>query len=367
MSRRAHVMHLLAFALLLTHAAMAKEKKPKPPDPATLAWPPAPAPARVRFVASFHGEDIKGARKQGLLERLAGVEERASRSSLVKPYGVAVDSKGRIFATDSILSVVFVFDLEKKVIAYRGDKAPAALRKPAGVAIDAQDRLFVADAEAHNLTVFNPDGEVLSIFGADDLARPSGVAIDAPLNRLYVADTKARRVAIYDLGDFKLLGWIGTSLFESAAGVDPDKQLASPTALAVDGDGLLYVVDTFLNRVVVFDPDGEFVRRFGDIGQGPGRFMRPRGVAIDRDGHVYVTDAMAHLFQVLTPEGRALLPVGKLGFQIGDFAVPAAIAIDRFDRIVVADQNNRRIQVFRYIPDAEATRSVPPAAASGAK
>jgi DNA-binding beta-propeller fold protein YncE len=253
------------------------------------------------------------------------------------------------------------------VVAYRGDKAPAALRKPAGLAVDAQDRLFVADAETHNITVFSPEGEVLSIFGADDLVRPSGLVVDGPLNRLYVADTKARRVAIYDLDHFKLTGWIGKSLFEKAADEEQDRQLASPTALAVDGDGLLYVVDTFLNRVVVFDPDGEFVRRIGDIGQGPGRFMRPRGVAIDRDGHVYVTDAMAHLFQILTPEGRPLLPVGKLGLEAGEFAVPAAIAIDRLDHIVVADQNNRRIQVFRYIPESDATRSAASASVSGAK
>jgi sugar lactone lactonase YvrE len=363
MTSRAYHATVLAALLTLTllPTAFAKDKKARPVDPATLAWPPAPAAARVRFVTSFHGEDIKGVRKQGLLERLAGVEEQLSRSSLAKPYGVAVDSKGRIFATDSVLSVIFVFDLEKKTVAFRGDKPPAALRKPVGLAIDAQDRLFVADAESHNISVFSPDGDLLTIFAADDLARPSGLAIDTFLHRLYVADTKARKVAIYDLDAFKPAGSIGRSMFDDASDGEPDKQLVSPTALAVDGDGLLYVVDTFLNRVVVFDPDGEFVRHIGDIGQGPARFMRPRGVAIDRDGHVYVTDAMAHLFQILTPAGQALLPVGKLGFQPGDFAVPATIAVDAFNRIVVADQNNRRIQVFRYIPEAETARSPTPA------
>ncbi len=347
---------LLAAPWLIPPAAMAKNKKPKPIDISKLAWPPPPNVARIRYVASYYGDDVKGVHKKTLLERLAGVEDRTSRSTLLKPYGVAVDSKGRVFVTDTIGAVVYVFDVEAKTLEYRGDEAPAAFRKPTGVTVDDQDRLFVSDSEAHNITVFSAAGDLISVFGTGELKRPAGMAVDSALKRLYVADVKARKVAVYDLTTFKFQNWIGKAAGEKVEPADQDKILLSPGNLAVDPDGLLYVVDTYLDRVVVFDTDGQFVRQIGSIGTGPGQFMRPRAVAIDRDGHVYVTDAMAGVFQILTSDGKPLMPVGGYGTVPGRFQVPAGIAIDGKNRVIVADQMNRRIQVFRYVTDAEAAQ-----------
>lgn len=348
---------LALVALLIPAPATAKnKKKPAPVDITKLVWPLPPEIARIRFLGVYTGEDVAGRRKQGLLERLAGVQDMTSRAALLKPYGVAVDSKGRAFVSDTALDTVFVFDLEQKTLEYRGDKPPATFRKPMGLACDEQDRLFVADAEAHNVTVFSPAGDVLNIFGQEQLGRPVGVAVDSALGRLYVSDMKRREVAVFDLKTLKFENWVGKSyLGDKVEDGDRDKILYSPTNLAVDGDGLLYVVDTFINHVTVFDPDGEFVRHIGDIGQGPGLFMRPRGIALDPDGHVYITDAMANLFQILTPEGQALMSVGGLGETPGRFQVPGDIAVDQHNRVFVVDQANRRLQVFRYVTDEEAT------------
>ncbi|MBV9087461.1 MAG: 6-bladed beta-propeller, partial [Acidobacteriaceae bacterium] len=152
----------------------------------------------------------------------------------------------------------------------------------------------------------------------------------------------------------KLERWIGVTSDEIKEGGDESKLTYNPTNLAVDPDGLLYVVDTYLNHITVFDTDGEYVRTIGSIGDGPGQFMRPRGIALDSDGHIYVTDAMFQKFQILTAEGQPLLPVGQYGAQPGQLSVPAGIAVDKYNRIIVADQGNRRIQVFHYVPDSEA-------------
>jgi DNA-binding beta-propeller fold protein YncE len=344
---------VLITAVLTPVAAIAKDKKPAPVDPKTLVWPPAPAPARLRFLAEYHGEDVKGIKKQGVLERLAGVQDLESKSIFAKPTAIAVDSKGRVYVTDTILKIVFVLDTEHKELTYRGDKAPANFTLPMGIALDAQDRLFVTDAERHTVTAFDPDGKVLDIFGEKELGRPVGLAIDGVLNRLYVADMKARKVAQFKLDTFEFERWIGKSMEEKVELADAPKILSSPTSLVVDPDGLLYVVDTFTNRVVVFDPDGELARNFGEVGQKAGQFMRPRGIALDSDGHVYVSDAFFNVVQVLTPEGKALMPVGKPGADPGSFRVPSGMAFDKFNRLFVVDQYNARIQVFRYITDAE--------------
>jgi len=342
---------LLAVSLLAPAGSSAKDKKKKAADTAQLAWPPPPQVARIRFLGEYHGEDIKGKKKRGFLERLAGVPEATSREKLMKPYGVAVDSKGRIFVADSVLKLIFVFDLEAKSLEYRGDQPPASFNKPIGVAVDGQDRLFVSDADRHNITCFDPSGAVVSVFGADVLVRPAGLAIDLALNRLYVADAKARKVAVFDLASFQFLRWIGGV---DAPEGEPNTYFIAPTNVAVDLDGLVYVVDSFADHILVFDPDGEPVRSVGGIGSGPGRFARPRGVAFDSDGHLYVVDAMTHRVQILTPDGKPLMPIGGLGVNPGQFNVPAAVTIDQQNHVIVTDQMNRRIQVFQYVTDAEA-------------
>jgi DNA-binding beta-propeller fold protein YncE len=341
---------LLAVSLLAPGGSAAKDKK-KTNGTVQLAWPPPPEVARIRFLGQYQGEDVKGKKKRGFLERLAGVPEAASRENLVKPYGVAVDSKGRVFVADSALKLVFVFDLETRSLEYRGDKPPASFTKPIGVAVDGRDRLFVSDAERHNITCLDESGAVVAVFGTDVLVRPAGIATDLALNRLYVADAKARKVAVFDLASFNFLRWIGA--VEAPAG-KPTSYFIAPTNVAVDPDGLVYVVDSFADHILVFDPDGEPVRSVGGIGTGPGRFARPRGVAFDSDGHLYVVDGMTHRVQILTADGKPLMPMGGLGANPGQFNVPAAVAIDSQNRVFITDQVNRRIQVFRYVTEKQA-------------
>lgn len=341
---------VLAAPLLAPPAALAK-KKPSV-DISKLAWPPPPRVARIRYLTEIHGEDVQGKKKQGFLERMAGVPEDTGKDNLTKPLSVAADSRGRAFVTDSLSRLVFIFDIENKTVGHLGENV--SFRKPTGIAVDDQDRVYVADIDAHTVYVFSPAGDLVTEFGAQELGRPNGIAIDSALGRLYISDLKARKIAQYELATLKFQRWIGRSWDEKVGAEEQDKVLNAPTDLAVDADGLLYVVDTYLDHVVVFDTDGEFVRKLGTIGAGPGKFMRPRGIAIDSDGHVYVGDAMANLFQILTPDGKALMPIGGLGTDPGKFIVPASIAIDRHNRVYVTDQGNRRIQVFRYVTEAEA-------------
>jgi len=53
--------------------------------------------------------------------------------------------------------------------------------------------------------------------------------------------------------------------------------------IAVDTEGRLYVLETRSYEVRVFDPDGEFLRKFGRPGQGPGDFQSPFGIDVAGD------------------------------------------------------------------------------------
>ncbi len=85
-----------------------------------------------------------------------------------------------------------------------------------------------------------------------------------------------------------------------------DENLAfyMPSAIAVDGAGNLYVVDTGNHRIQKFGPDAKYLATFGRQGQGPGEFQYPAWLAIDAKGLIYVTDPFNQRIQVLTPDGK---------------------------------------------------------------
>ena len=321
--------------------------------PADLIWPLPPDPPRVRWMAEY--TDMAKIRnpvvpKRGWLDKVTGAKMPEEKELLRKPYGITTDSWGRIYIADTEAGVVFVIDSEAKDVSLRKGSGTAPMAMPAGVAVDSENRLFVSDAQLHMIFCFSPMGEVIASFGSKSLGRPGGIAIDRGRKRLYVADAKDSRIAVFDTGTFTLLGYFG----KPSKGKNPEMgTFASPTNVAVDRQGNIYVADTFNCRVQILDPAGKCLRAFGTRGDRPGEFIRPKGIAVDSEGHVYVADAEFNNFQVLSPEGQPLLAVGKLGVARGEFGLIAGLHIDSRDRIYTSEMYIGRMQVFQYISQPE--------------
>ena len=82
-----------------------------------------------------------------------------------------------------------------------------------------------------------------------------------------------------------------------------------PTAaVAFDGKGHLFVLTRGAQAFFEFDPDGQFVRAFGD-----GLFTRSHGLRIDRDGNLWATDVGGHVVMKLNAKGEVLLTLGSKG------------------------------------------------------
>ncbi|MDR3701530.1 MAG: 6-bladed beta-propeller [Candidatus Sulfopaludibacter sp.] len=344
---------IVTLGVLLFGADQKSAKKPDPKQaaasPAELIWPLPPDPPRIRWLAEYSDmAKVKKpvARKAGLMEKLTGAKTQDEKLELRKPYGVAADNRGRIYAADTELKTVFVIDAKARTVEKREGSSRTPLVMPVGVAVDAEERLFVSDADLHSIICFNSSGQAVAVFGTASLGRPGGIALDRQRNRLYVADAKAGRIAVFDSGSFKFVGYFGTP---SQSGHRDDGTFLGPTNVAVDRRGTLYVADTLNYRVQVLAPDGKFIRAFGAQGDRPGEFIRPKGIAVDSEGHVYVADAEFNNFQILTPEGQPLLAVGSLGTDPGQFALVAGLYIDAQDRIYTTEMFHGRIQVFQYI------------------
>jgi DNA-binding beta-propeller fold protein YncE len=316
-----------------------------------LIWPLPPDPPRVRWLAEYTDmaavKNPSAKKRGGWLDIFTGARTPGEKKlELRKPYGITTDSKGRIYAADTELKVVFILDPATKTVNRLEENSRAPMVLPVGVATDSEDRLFVSDAQLHSITCFSPDGKAIARFGAAALVRPGGIAIDRQRSRLYVADAKEGRIAIFDIRGLRLIGYIGKP---SEGKTQAKGNFAGPTNVAVDRQGNIYVSDTLNCRIQIFNPEGKFIRMFGTQGNRPGEFIRPKGIALDSEGHVYVADAEFNNFQVFSPEGQPLLAVGALGTEPGAFGLIAGLHIDSRDRIYTTEMYIGRIQVFQYI------------------
>ncbi len=370
----------IALAVMLLPGAAIAGKKKQAPEPTSgpkkpdyvyfdigkIVWPNPPAVARIRFVNLFTGEKVDWSKydksnrkqKQKWMDRLAGtkpdnqVDAKDIPYQLVRTYGVAIDSKGQIYAADQSVGAIFIFNPETKAVEMIRNGKEAHLPMMVGLAVDDSDRLYVTDDKLREVLIFDAKHQPVAGFGADVIGRPGGIAIDNENRFLYVVDTENDVVDVFDADTFKFLRKIGTPGKKHTL-TDPGT-FSLPTFVAVDKDGNVYVTDTLNARVEIFDADGQFISTFGKRGDAPADFIRPKGIAVDGDGHIWVVDSGQNRVKVFDRDGQLLIYIGGLGNYPGQFMEPYAIAIDKNNRVVTSEQAPGRVQMFRYVSDSEA-------------
>ena len=339
----------------------AEAEPPKPVDYSYIVWPNPPAIARIKYttwyasdkaIRNFQGNKQK---KSGWMDRLAGTQsadEVFSRPfSLIQPYGLAVDSQGKLYVADQKVGAVFIFNTENRDVDLIKNSVHAHFVRIIGLAMDDNDRLFVSDPGLRHVLVFNKEHKAEDVI-TEGMVEPGGLALDTQNRLLYVADTELDQVLVYDADTYKPIRKLGTGGHKHELTTPGD--FAKPTGVAVDTEGDLYVADTWNNRVEIFDAEGNFVSTFGKAGDGPGYFSRPKGVAIDSDGHVWVADGMQDRIQVFTKEGQLLISFGGHGLLPGQFQGLVGITIDKRNRVFTSEIFPGRAQQFLYVTDAQA-------------
>ncbi len=330
-------------------------------DYSNIVWPNPPAIARIRYLAFYSAQPLKDldapkTAKQGWMDRLAGTVPQSDGGGkvlfqLAQPYGMAVDSKGKLYVADTKVGAIFIFNTETRDVEMIKNKIDAHFDRIIGLAMDDDDRLFVSDPGLRHVLVFDKNHKATDVI-TDGMVEPSGLALDIQNRLLYVSDIKQDQILVYDADSFKLKRKMGTGGKEHTLTTPGD--FAKPSGVAVDKEGNLYVADTLNDRIEVFDADGQFIRSWGKNGDGPGYFARPKGVAIDADGHVWVADGMQDRVQVFTPEGQLLIAMGGHGLLPGQYQGLVSIASDnKRNRIYTSEIYPGRVQEYRYVTDGE--------------
>jgi DNA-binding beta-propeller fold protein YncE len=332
---------ILFVLILIVLSGCAKE----PVNRETLLWPSLPASPRIAYVTSHRGTiDFF---EPSFFDYLFGASQTV-RNDISKPFSVTAYGD-KIYVSDTGFAYVVVIDTKERKVSFLGASGRVILKQPFGVAAAADGTIYVVDGKMKSIYAFGQDGVLLSAFGnADELVKPTGIAVNSGLGRLYVCDIGANAVFAYSLK--------GERLFEFKKGEGPGTgggSFNAPTHIAVDrNNGNVFVTDTNNFRVQVFDKDGTYLRKFGQLGDNPGDFSRPKGIAVDSESHVYVADAAFNNFQIFDDMGKLLLAIGNLGQGAGQFQLPGGLYIDDKDRLYVADTLNKRVEVFQYISTA---------------
>lgn len=224
-------------------------------------------------------------------------------------------------------------------------KEARGLGKPFSVAVH-RGRVYVTDTVQRMVHLFDIPGQKYTTFGtegAGQLAKPMGVDI-ADNGEVFVSDVTAQRVVVFDPDGNFLRAFGGRDV------------LSRPSGVAVNADATrAYVIDTggidpeqrVFHRLTIFDAQsGELLRTVGTRGEEPGQFNLAKQIAIDHAGNVYVADTFNFRVQKFDPEGNFLMAFGENGRRFGQFSHPKGIAVDNDGNIYVTDTAFSNFQIF---------------------
>eukprot|EP00976_Prorocentrum_cordatum_P012871 257450-Prorocentrum_minimum.AAC.1 len=218
-----------------------------------------------------------------------------------------------------------------------GEGNAAKFRRPWGVAVDEDGNVIVADTYNSRIRKISPQGLVSTLAGtgvrghrdgegaAAQFKSPSGVAVDREGN-VFVADYDNHRIRkISPQGLVSTLAGTGVAGHRDGEGIAA--QFNCPRGVAVDGEGNVIVAD-FVNKCIRrISPQGLVSTLAGTGVEGhrngegtAAQFNEPSGVAVDGEGNVIVADYINNRIRRISPQGlvSTLAGTGGRGYQDGE-------------------------------------------------
>ncbi|HEX4232180.1 MAG TPA: hypothetical protein VHZ07_26165 [Bryobacteraceae bacterium] len=317
----------------------------------------------------------------------------ATGAQLQFPFGVALDSAGDLFVSDTydgrirqVHSNGFITTLAgggsgcSQQLDSWGDGCPATsaiLALPYGIATDSNGNVYVADNAPSGTTIrrIGSDGTITVFAGGGSgcqqetdsigdgcpatnasIAAATGVAVDT-VGNVYFCDSGDFRIReVATNGVINTIAGNGTPGYSGDGGPATQATLLPPTSIAVDAAGNIYFTDPLNFRVREISAQGTITTIAGNGtssygGDGSlaisGGLSYPVAVAVG-GGNVYVSDGVSNIREV-TPNGAINTIAGGSGAGYsgdGGLALnallfgPTGLAVDSGGDVIFADATN---------------------------
>lgn len=202
---------------------------------------------------------------------------------------------------------------------------------PRGVTQGPDGLVYVADSANHRIQVLTAAGAFVRQWGG--LSTPTDLAFDSS-GTLWVVEQGASRVS-------------GFTSEGSPAGTIGSGSLTTPQGVAVDAAGDIWVADTGGARLVKFSSAGTLLQTIKPAAGASGELFAPMDVALDGSGRVWTVDSQnSHRVVVFSAAGVYDFAFGSYGTGTGQFVQPTGIAIGASGQVYVSDTGNHRVQRF---------------------
>jgi uncharacterized protein (TIGR03437 family) len=243
-----------------------------------------------------------------------------------------------------------------------GAPTSAELDLPLGLAFDSSGNLYIADSFNERVRKIS-GGDITTVAGngtqgytgdkaaatSAEMFSPSAVAFDSSGN-LYIADTENHVVReVSTSGTITTFAGNNIGGYSGDGGAATSAQLEFPTAVAVDSSGNVYIADSG-NEVIRKVSGGNISTLTGST---PGQFLNhPVSVLLDSSGNLYISDQSAYrIMKYSNGTLTAFAGNGNIGFS-GDngpaidaaLDEPSGIALDSSGYLYICDTDNNKIR-----------------------
>jgi sugar lactone lactonase YvrE len=335
-----------------------------------------PTPPEPVYISDNQNNRIRAVNISGVISTTAGNgtggfsgdSGLAVNAELHIPFGLALDGSGKIYVADTLNNRIR--EISSGIVAtIAGTGAPgsggdggaavnAQLNHPSGVAADGSGNLYIADEYNNRIRKIDVTGKISTVAGNGtvggggdggsatraQLYYPTGVAVDK-FGNFYIADSSNQRIRKVTGGTITTVAGNGNVGYNCTNGTATSLGLHTPTGVAVDGSGNLFIADYGNQCVRKVDSLGNITTvagtglpSYGGDG-GPAMLAAlnyPTGVAVDSSGNLYIADYVNHRVRLVDTSGiiTTIAGDGTAGFSgdggLGDSATlygPTGVAV----------------------------------------
>jgi sugar lactone lactonase YvrE len=291
------------------------------------------------FIADSANNEVRMISGSGVITRVAGAGSAGSTGDggpatsalLNAPHGITVDNAGNLYIADTGNNKIrFVDNLTGLISTYAGT----------GIAS------YIGDGGPATAATFNA---------------PYGLSL-TPQGVLYVADTGNNAIRSIASNSGLVTTFAGSSSggFSGDGGAAAVAQLSGPKGVVSDASGNVYIADSGNNRIRLVNVSGIISTIAGQQGSGytgdgsaaAAELYSPTGVAVDAAGTLYIADAMNHRLRVIS-EGQIATVAGTgTAAATGDggssvaatLNAPLGVALDGTGDVLIADSGNNKVR-----------------------